>query len=574
MVRVMKFLLVAMLTLCAALLGPSSMAVEVNISVDKNPVASGTSFTLTVIANDHLSRTAWQPEQQLDQFRVLATSVSSSTQIVNGETSRTTEFRTQLQAPTEPGIYRIGPVQVAGVTTNMIELEVQPLSAEQQAQQTPAAFMEVQLDRDQLYVQQQLQLTATLYLGANLLSGNILPPQLEQAEISQLGKDQESYEMRNGKRFQVFKRVYLITPQRSGELVIQAPVFNGQINTGRSLSPFSSMSSAEAVTTATSPLPITVLPVPPEWPADASWLPAELATITVDLATDDGTKKAIEGKVGEPLMLHYRVTAIGVQSDLLPRLQPANIATADSYPEPSQRQTTERNGKLVAQQLTQVAVIPRQSGQLVIPAQELVWFNTVSGRVERSVSQPIEITIAAASGLQPQPPQQPVATPLPQQSSTNSSPPQQQADAGQWPYFLMLVIALWATTTVILLWQLQRLRSQLHSRIQHPLELQQAHDFKQLRKACDSNQAEQAELALKHWAQQELRLPAPYLMSLSEHFNHAPLRSQIEHLSHCRYAANSGPWQEGKALWRAVQAAQRQQHKASPGVSPLPQLYP
>lgn len=567
MVSVMGKILAMMLATSLALLSSQSMAVEVNISVDQNPVTSGTSFVLTVIADDHLSRTAWQPEQQLDQFRVLSSSVSSSTQIINGETSRSTEFRTVLQAPAEPGRYRIGPLQVAGATSNIIELEVLPLSAEQQAQQTPAAFMEVALDRDQLYVQQQVQLTATLYLGANLLSGNILPPQLENAEISQLGKDQESYEMRNGKRFQVFKRVYLITPQRSGDLQIIAPVFNGQINTGRSLSPFSSMNSAETVTTAASPLPITVLPVPPEWPDSASWLPAELATISVELAADSGP----EGKVGEPLMLNYRVTAIGVQSDLLPPLQLNDIANAASYPEPGQRQTSERNGKLVAQQLTQVAIIPQQSGELVIPAQQLVWFNTVSQRIERSVSQPLTITIAAASGLQPQAPQQPL--PQPQQPPATEEvqqPVQYQTDAGWWPYLLMLVVALWALTTSALLWQLKR-RSK-----PAPVALSASanhHDLQQLRKACDANHAEHAEQALKQWAQHELGLSAPYLNNLATHFNHAPLRSQLQHLSHCRYAAASTPWQEGKALWRALQAAQRQ-HQPNTSKPILPQLYP
>lgn len=566
---VMRKMLAIVLACSFALLSGRSLAVEVNISVDQNPVTSGSSFILTVIADDHLSRTAWQPEQQLDQFRVLSSSVSSSTQIINGQTSRSTEFRTVLQAPTEPGRYRIGPLQVAGATSNIIELEVLPLSAEQQAQQMPAAFMEVALDRDQLYVQQQVQLTATLYLGANLLSGNILPPQLENAEISQLGKDQESYEMRNGKRYQVFKRVYLITPQRSGDLEIIAPVFNGQINSGRSLSPFSSMSNAEAVTTAAPPLPISVLPVPDQWPATTSWLPAELATISVELAPESSTS----GKVGEPLTLNYRITAIGVQSDLLPRLQLGEIANADSYPEPSQRQTSERNGKLVAQQLTQVAIIPRQSGELIIPAQELVWFNTVSQRVERSLSQPLRIDIAAASGLQPQPPK-PALTQ--QQQPELSSEPQQtvqyQRDAGFWPYLLAIVVLLWAITTAGLVWQLQRRRGQPAA---PTVTAAAKYDLNQLRKACDNNHAEQAELALKHWAQHDLKLAAPYLTNLAEYFNHAPLRSQLQHLSHCRYAAANTPWHEGKALWRALQAAQRQhQNTTTSSANPLPQLYP
>lgn len=564
MVTAMRKMLTLILSSLVIAVSSASSAVEVTISVDKNPVTIGSRFTLSVIADDHLSRTAWQAEQQLAQFSVLSTAVNSSTQITNGETLRSTEFRTQLQAPTTPGSYRIGPLQVAGATTNVIELTVLPLSAAEQAEQAPAAFMEVTLDRQQLYVQQQLQLTATLYLSANLLSGNIAPPQLQHAEISQLGKDQESYEMRNGKRYQVFKRVYLITPQRSGELIINAPVFSGQINSGRSLSLFTTMNSTDTVTTAAQQLPITVLPVPAEWPATASWLPAELATISVEADNSNNS-----GKVGEPLTITYRITAIGVQSDLLPALQFPAIATADTYPEPSQRQTNERNGKLIAQQVTQVAIIPRQSGTLVIPPQPLVWFNTLTGQVERSLSAALEIDIAAAPALQPQPALIPAAADA-MPTVSNPAMPLAAPQSNWWPYLLLLVVLLWASTSAWLLLQLRQLR-QTRQTTTEPMP---HFDLKQLRQACHHNAAEQAELALKQWASQQLGLQAPLLSALATHFNNAPLTAQLEHLNHCRYAAQSPPWQEGKALWRAVQAVQRQQQPQGAATAQLPALYP
>ncbi len=564
MVTAMRKMLTLILSSLVIAVSSASSAVEVTISVDKNPVTIGSRFTLSVIADDHLSRTAWQAEQQLAQFSVLSTAVNSSTQITNGGTLRSTEFRTQLQAPTAPGSYRIGPLQVAGATTNAIELTVLPLSAAEQAEQAPAAFMEVNLDRQQLYVQQQLQLTATLYLSANLLSGNIAPPQLQHAEISQLGKDQESYEMRNGKRYQVFKRVYLITPQRSGELIINAPVFSGQINSGRSLSLFTTANSTDTVTTAAQQLPITVLPVPAEWPATASWLPAELATISV--AADNSNNA---GKVGEPLTLTYRITAIGVQSDLLPVLQLPTIATADTYPEPSQRQTSERNGKLIAQQITQVAIIPRQSGTLVIPPQPLVWFNTLTGQVERSLSAALEIDIAAAPALQPQPAITPAAADA-VPAVGNPAMPLAAPQSNWWPYLLLLVVVLWLSSSAWLLLQLRQLR-QARQTATEPMP---RFDLKQLRQACHNNAAEQAELALKQWASQQLGLQAPLLSALAAYFNNAPLTAQLEHLNHCRYAAQSPPWQEGKALWRAVQAVQRQQPPQGAETAQLPALYP
>src|SRR5690554_5039105 len=222
---------------------------EVIASVDKNPIIQSEPFTLTVTVNDDVSQSAWQPEQDLRDFRILNTRSSRRTSVINGATTRTTSFIVNLQAPKTPGIVRIPPIQIGSARSEPIELTILDAASSVDDLEQRPAFIRTSLEAQQVYVQQQVKLVARLYLSANLQSGNLIAPALEDAEISQFGKDEESYEIINGKRYQVFQRTYLITPQRSGDLTIEGPVFEGQISreTGRSV--FSSIATTQPVST-------------------------------------------------------------------------------------------------------------------------------------------------------------------------------------------------------------------------------------------------------------------------------------------------------------------------------------
>lgn len=548
---------------------------EVIASVDKNPILQGQPFTLTVTVNDDVNQSVWQPESDLNDFRILNTRSSRRTSVINGSTTRTTSFVVSLQAPITPGIVRIPPIRIGAAQSEPIELTILDSSSAVDKMEQRPAFIRSNIETTEVYVQQQFKLIARLYLSANLHSGNLIAPELEDAEVSQLGKDEESYEIINGKRYQVFQRTYLITPQRSGELTIGGPLFEGQIARETSRSVFSSIATTQPVSAAAPPITVQVLPRPSAW--QGHWLPSELVSLTVEQIDPEA-----EVKVGQPLTLTYRLTAIGVPPEQLPELDFAVVKNASIYPENPQLGSTLRNGKVFAQRSQTIAVIPRTAGQFKVPEIEVPWFNTRLGTAQIAHSEELEFSVAPG----PEQPRQatltePANSPqqaAPETSTTTPTVTTAESMSSSSPMYLYLALGfavLWLLTVALWrYWWLQHRQSQPQAAPVPTLSLTANEAWQQLEQAAKQNNAGQTELALRQWARQQLELKPNDLISISEFFDHQPLRSQIEHLQRCRYAAQVTPWLEGKAFVRALKAALKHQSEQAQPKSQLPPLYP
>ncbi|RUO56082.1 BatD family protein [Pseudidiomarina homiensis] len=564
------------------------------MSVDKNPVASGDTFILTLTVDQFIEDQEWRPAELLPDFDVMGTSSSSTTQIINGATTREKTFRTVAKAPQQPGDYELGPFTVAGATSNQLTLQVLPADDPALSEQRDA-FMRVELDRDEVYVQEQVVLTTKLYLAANLHSGNIIPPELEDADIRQVGRDEDSTEVIDGRMFQVFQRSFVVIPQRSGAQEIRGPVFQGQINVASNRTLFPSFSSTRAVTTAATDLPLTVKPIPQDWPKQHTWLPAELVTLSVSVGNEGSTQpedEQLQITQGEPLTLTYRLTAVGPLADQLPRLdelvRQLPIGDASIYPEAPESAMNQRNGRLVSQQTLRVAIIPHSAGTLEIPSLELPWFNTqLRGRQQAAApGQSILVAPGVSDGRDVQPtaaqqtpePSAPSADEAKANTETVTSPTAtSQRELRYWQYAAGALAALWLLT--LLFWFLRARQHNTGTAHQEDAtssarEGNARADLRAVQRACNANDAMAVEVALKTWMRAQLKLSGQ-LNALADYFDHTPLRSQLEHLQSSRFSAGQHDWQEGKALWRALQGA-LQAHKERQRGQPseLPPLYP
>lgn len=570
---------------------------SVIVSVDKNPVASGDTFILTLTVDALIDDQAWRPAEHLPDFEIMGTSSSSTTQIINGETSREKTFRTVARAPQTPGDYSLGPFMVAGAESNEVSLTVLPADDPALKEQRDA-FMRVELDRDDIYVQEQVTLTTKLYLAANLHSGNIIPPQLDDADIRQVGRDADSTEVIDGRMFQVFERSFIVIPQRSGAQEIRGPIFQGQINVESKRTLFPSFSSTRSVTTAATNLPITVKPIPQDWPNQHSWLPAELVTLSVSVGNEGSSQPEAEQlqiTQGEPLTLTYRLTAVGPLADQLPRLdelvRQLPLADASIYPEAPESAMNQRNGRLVSQQTLRVAIIPHSAGTLDIPRLELPWFNTQlrERQLASAPAQSITVAPGVSDGreLQADTPTQSTnekqmsdsAAGEPATAETAATRPTLATDTRLWQYATAAAVALWLLTLMVWYLRARAVRqSALQARGSNPQTTQAPsarEDLRAIQQACHANDAPAVDIALKQWMRSHLKLSGQ-LSALADYFNHAPLRTQLEHLQRARFSAEGQhDWQEGKALWRALQAALKAhaetQQRSS---SDLPPLYP
>ncbi|MEX1221820.1 MAG: BatD family protein [Idiomarina sp.] len=555
---------------------------QVQVSVDKNPVLVDEPLVVTIEVDDNVDRSAVNTDVFLDNFMVGRTSVSHQRSIINGRASATTTFRVVITAQTE-GEFRIPPIEIDGVRSQPITLQV-VAEREDTEGSRGTAFLTAAIDNESLYVQQQFTYVAKLYLAADLSGGNIIPPELEGGDVTQVGKDSESLEMVDGQRYKVYQREYAISPNRSGNFAIKGATFEGEIYRQRSDSLFSTFANTVPVTAKAPPIEIQVKPVPSDWQGD--WLPSELVSLTRELNPAQGPID-----VGEPVTLTYMLTAVGVKPEQLPELDIPEINGARSYPEQPEVNSFVRNGTSISQVTQQVAIIPNQAGELVIPAQSLTWFNT---RTDKSAVIEIDEQRLQVAGIS-------ISESAPRTRSTNttatttevatpnqntSEPLPATENLTWWQWLAGISIALWLLTVAVFGYAWQRgwlaqgkTPANLNAANGHQSKAQNtsqstSKQWRALQRACKANQPREVSQYLLAWGQSRFT-PAPAtLTQLAEHLASPQLNKEIERLQRQLYASSAqADWQQGKALYQALHNALANDVATPNDSAKLPPLY-
>ncbi|HET8816933.1 MAG TPA: BatD family protein [Pseudidiomarina sp.] len=576
-VRMSTWLMIAAFLIFGILQSVAAEPTKVIASVDKNPVIAGDSFILTVTVDDDVPTSSFDAAAQLPaSFSVLNTRTARRTSMINNSFSRQTTFTVSVRTPSTPGEVEIPALTIESVQSEPITLRVLEAGSDAGAEER-LAFIRTSISHQEVYVQQQVSIIARLYLAANLQSGNIIPPRLSDADIVQVGKDEETYEVIDGIRYQVFQRTYVVTPQRSGEQVIRGPVFEGQISTESGNSIFSAFSSTQSVTTAAQDIPLRVRPAPDNWQGE--WFPAELATLSLEYVSD-GEAIPSELTIGQPITLRFRLTAIGVKPEQLPALTLSPLTGANSYPEQPELSSTVRNGNMIAQKTVSVTIIPRDVGKLQIPAIVIPWFNTTTGQRQEARTEPLTFTVNAGSGLQPDIPQQSTDelskqsdTPAPTTEKTALPSAKLSADSGLpwlWIGLSIAFASLWLAT-LFAFWR----RGRPTQSTATTATTQSPDYWKVVQQSCLNNDSTAVIQALQMWARHEFDLTDNSLQGIKRYLASSPVTAQIDFLLAARFSAHPTNWQEGKALLRALQDARRQRVKQhSKSATQLPPLFP
>ncbi|KAF7775054.1 hypothetical protein PCIT_a1152 [Pseudoalteromonas citrea] len=345
-------------------------------SVDKNPVLVGEYLTLTIEANGKVSGTQPDTSALAQQFVVGPMSVGSRTSIINGSMTSQTTWQMQLLARSE-GTFTIPSFTVNGNTSQPITLTVVARGKDDTDQKD--IFIETALTPESLYVQQAGLYKVKLYIGKDLLDGQLTSPAMNEGQITQLGKQTEEYEVVDGRRYMVITREYLIQPQKSGNFTIEAPAFNGQVREN-----YRRM----AVSAIAEPLTVDVKAVPNDYTGD--WLPSELVDLSEEWQPSDN-----EVTVGTPITRTMTLTAVGVTKEQLPDITMEAISGIRSYPDESDRKQLARDGRVISQLISSFALVPQTPGTYTLPEISVPWFNTVIKRLEYATLPARTITVIA-----------------------------------------------------------------------------------------------------------------------------------------------------------------------------------
>jgi len=376
------FKLLALLTLVTTLAtSPMALALtKVTASIDTNPVVSNDSIVLTVIADDNVDRDALDTSALLTDFFITRTDVSSQTNIVNFTTNKTTRWQIVL-IPKTTGNLTIPPLTVDGYASQAIDVKVIELGSSGSTQQKDI-FISTELSSKDIYVQQLVTLTVKLHVGVQLQRGSLTEPNLPGATIEQVGKDQESDNIVNGKRYRVIERTYAITPEQSGDLVLDTPMFAGDIMVqSKRRSGFLSFGETKPVNVLGEKISLKIRPIPDSFPIDKnnSWLPSELLSLHQEWQPDPN-----EFKVGEPITRTITLTAVGLGKAQLPEIimdAPANLKI---YPDQAELHSNLTKERLISQKRQNFAIVASRAGEYTLPKITIAWWNTITNKYQQA----------------------------------------------------------------------------------------------------------------------------------------------------------------------------------------------
>lgn len=514
---------------------------SVSASVDKNPVMINESLILTVTADDDIDRNALDTSALLTDFIVGRTSVNSQTSMVNFTTTRTTTWNTVL-IPRQSGEIVIPRFEIDGVKTQAIKLNV--LAADKSvtsAQQD--LFITTQVSATELYVQQQITLTVKLHFAAELKRGSLTEPTLAGANILQIGKDKESENIINGKRYRIIERIYAISPQKSGDVILKSPIFSGEImmpSTRRSN--FLSFADTKPVSIIGDDIALTIKAIPAE--ITSAWLPSELLALHQEWQPEPS-----QFKVGEPITRTITLTAAGLSEEQLPEITMEVPHGLKVYPDQPELHTGLNNERLVSQKVINFAIVASQAGEYQLPEITIPWWNTVTNKAELAKIPGQKISVLPNTDIIPVTAQQPPSVNL-----ENPTAPKviekviiQSDNFLQW-----LFLALWLLT--LLAWFISAKRSTRSEKATKVSDPKANNTYLALLAACKKNNGELALANLLPWAQSQSSNSEllTTLDSIHSHFKDTALSSAIIELQKSYYGKNPSQW-SGNSLIDAIQ---------------------
>ncbi|MCJ0975899.1 BatD family protein [Pseudomonas sp. PS1] len=539
MIRATLLALLLLTSLSAQATGLTARVDRTQLSLDETVELTLETADATVFGKPDL-----QPLHSL--FKVFGTRQSNKLAGTSGEARAITQWQVTLQ-PRQAGYVIIPPLQLGDWRSEPITLHVSEPGENDGGQLAPI-FIDASLDQDSVYVQAQVVLTLRIYHSVSLYDDSTLSPlQMPDALVERLG-DPKTYEKDiNGIRHGVIEVRYALFPQKSGELTIPAQLFSATTVAPAGGDYFGSRFGRS--TQVKSPtIPLQVRPKPDGYPADAAWLPASSLTLVEAWNPDPG-----DAQLGEALTRSLLVKAEGLSSSQLPPIDVPKVSGLRGYPDqPSLNDEIGASG-ITGSREQREALVATRTGDFVLPAVELVWWNTREDRLERTAL--------------PERPLQIADNPELQQPAIEIEPPMDGASQRLlWPW--QASSALFALTTVLGfgLWLRARRQPAVTRTAQAgptPRSL-----LEDLKRACLANDTQATRHALDAWARQQPET----LADMAARF--VPLSDALDGLNGALYSETGQRWQ-GEALWQAIQnLPPRQTEETQQDTAPLPPLYP
>jgi len=551
------------------LMMPMAWSATIEVQVDRNVIEEGESINVQFSSKQGIDGDPDFTPLKRD-FNVHSPNRSYSMSFINGKLSRSTSWTITL-VPRRTGIFQIPAIHFGKDSSPPLRVQVKPASLSKNDASDQLFILEVDVDKHNVYVQSQIILSVKIYHAVGLINASMSEINLDDSDaiVEKLGDDL-SYDKRMKDRlYKVFEKRYAIFPQKSGKLIIDPVVFEGQYASTRQPArrtwPGISLPRATEIKRLQSKaIEIKIKPVPSSFKGE--WVPANKVTLS-----DEWSDRKAEFVVGEPITRIISLVVNGVLSTQIPQIQINDIANMKQYTDQPVLENKSSVNGVVGMRRESIALIPTVAGEFTLPAIEVPWWNIKKGKREIARIRPQVIMVAEAPNASiftpPQTPnieQQDIETET-DLTTDNSDFLSIFGDKNN-QYLLLIILSLLAgwILTILAWWYTDKNHSNNAKIPAIEDNYHTKHIKKNLLAACKSNDKDTCKQLLLNWGKNRFPVEAPNSLGQLGIFCGDPLKSQLAILNSALYDGGTNDKWDGKPLSEAfLQCYKTIQEKAS-----------
>ena len=377
-----------------AVFASQAFAQQIELSVDRNELARGETLTLTIRVYDQRQGMQLDLTPLTQDFDVLGTRTSSQIRSINGVTESWTDYVITL-FPEKEGELSIPALSILNQTTDPISINV--VNAGPRSNQGgDDLYLEIEVNKDSVYVQEQLLFTVRLFYTINGIRNPVFTELEMEDTVTQLIGSPNQYErLIDGERFGVYEKRYVIFPQRSGPLQIPDILFRGEVTDGSSNFVFRNMNTRR-VTAFIEGITIEVKERPASLPRGEGWLPVTGLALEETWSGDLGALK-----VGDSVVRTLTLRAEGLDGAVLPPFSPENVKGLNLYPDPADISRTFVDGSIVGTRIETTTYVALEAGVIEVPALDIAWWDVNSDSARTTSLPATRFEVATVEGVLP-----------------------------------------------------------------------------------------------------------------------------------------------------------------------------
>jgi oxygen tolerance protein BatD len=514
---------------------------EITVKVDREPVVVDESFHL-IFESDQKIDAKPDFSALTNSFTVLDTRHRSNTQITNGKISYSQMWIVSLIA-NKAGTVGLPSIRFDKELTRPLSINVLVGSPTTKSSTTDNIFVDVEVNTKSPYVQAQLVYTVRLYRAIVTNNASLSEPEVTggQAVINRLGEDSSFETQRNGKRYVVIERQYVIFPQSSGPMTIQPIVFQGQTGGAGGFFSFDRFNQPTSMVKRSKSVEVNVKPIPDSFTGE-TWLPANHLSIEEQWSVDPSKLEQ-----GEATTRTLTLKANGLAASHLPEIK-SNLPDAlKQYPDQPEFDESNNADGYIGVRSDKMAIIPTKGGDFTLPAIKIPWWNTDTDKMEIAELPERNIQIEGSTASVP------VDNVIKQQTSTdqdtvietgnnnqnNLAPITLTKEEPLWKWVSLCLLVLWLLT-VILFWRSKRNTSATDAKEEENISKRK--QLKKIQQACKSNAKRETQQALLDWANSHWLDKRINNLNALKEYSDEGFKIKLDELNSCLYGSSATQW--------------------------------